>query len=184
MDQPGEHLGRAIGAVGAEPLGIEPEAVLDPLDHGPRRPNLRLPDGAAGLDVDNDGVVEVDQVVRRVGEEGLALVRAGPLRGRIRPRDELWRRRARRAPGSIVERVEVLADRTPGRRQFLPVDFVRAVRRALPVGVGPDQAGIDRAKPSPPTSPSAMQRRTIVSNSLRSRSLSRKRPWRFFEKVE
>src|SRR5580704_5018751 len=40
------------------------------------------------------------------------------------------------------------------------------------------------AKPSPPTSPSAMQRRTVVSNTLRSRSLSRKRPCRFFEKVE
>jgi hypothetical protein len=29
-----------------------------------------------------------------------------------------------------------------------------------------------------------MQRRKMVSNSRRSRSLSRKRPWRFFEKVE
>ena len=33
-------------------------------------------------------------------------------------------------------------------------------------------------------SPSAMRRSTVSSNSLRSRSLSRKRPWRFFEKVE
>jgi peptide/nickel transport system substrate-binding protein len=40
------------------------------------------------------------------------------------------------------------------------------------------------AKRSPPTSPSAMQRRTVVSNSLRRRSQSRKRPCRFFEKVE
>jgi len=40
------------------------------------------------------------------------------------------------------------------------------------------------AKPSPPTSPSAMQRATVDSNSLRSRSLSRKRPCRFLEKVE
>ena len=40
------------------------------------------------------------------------------------------------------------------------------------------------AKPSPPTSPSAMQRRDRRSNTCRSRSLSRNRPCRFFEKVE
>jgi hypothetical protein len=40
------------------------------------------------------------------------------------------------------------------------------------------------AKPSPPTKPSAMQRCYTLSNRRRSRSLSRKRPWRFFEKVE
>ena len=36
----------------------------------------------------------------------------------------------------------------------------------------------------PPTIPSFMQRPTTVSNSLRRRSLSRKRPWRFLENVE
>jgi hypothetical protein len=40
------------------------------------------------------------------------------------------------------------------------------------------------AKAAPPTMPSFMQRATTVSNSLRNRSLSRKRPWRFFENVE
>src|SRR5271169_3614941 len=40
------------------------------------------------------------------------------------------------------------------------------------------------AKPSPPTSPSVMQRATVASNNSRKRLLSRKRPWRFFEKVE
>src|SRR4029077_13078565 len=40
------------------------------------------------------------------------------------------------------------------------------------------------AKPSPPTNPSSMQRCRTVSNKRRSRSLSRKRPCRFFEKVE
>ena len=37
------------------------------------------------------------------------------------------------------------------------------------------------AKPSPPTKPSAMQRRTTVSNSSRRRSASRNRPWRVLE---
>jgi Protein of unknown function (DUF3750) len=40
------------------------------------------------------------------------------------------------------------------------------------------------AKPSPPTSPSAMQRFSTLSNRRRNRSLSRKRPCRFFENVE
>src|SRR4029078_2993502 len=40
------------------------------------------------------------------------------------------------------------------------------------------------AKAVPSTSPSAMQRRTTVSNSLRNRSQSRKRPCLFLEKVE
>src|SRR5690242_5584288 len=39
------------------------------------------------------------------------------------------------------------------------------------------------AKSSPPTRPSSIQRCSTVSNSRRSRSLSRKRPCRFFEKV-
>src|SRR5213078_2878885 len=40
------------------------------------------------------------------------------------------------------------------------------------------------AKPSPPTKSSSMHRCRTVSNKRRSRSLLRKRPWRFFEKVE
>jgi hypothetical protein len=40
------------------------------------------------------------------------------------------------------------------------------------------------AKPSPPTSPSRMQRQTVSSKRTRSRSLSRKRPCRALEKVE
>ncbi len=39
-------------------------------------------------------------------------------------------------------------------------------------------------KPSPPTRPSWMQRARTVSNRRRRRSLSRNRPWRFFENVE
>jgi len=40
------------------------------------------------------------------------------------------------------------------------------------------------AKPSPPASPSFMQRCSTVSNTCRKASLSRKRPCRFFENVE
>jgi hypothetical protein len=41
-------------------------------------PTSSLPDGTAGLDIDDDGMVEVDQVVGRIGEEGVALQSSGP----------------------------------------------------------------------------------------------------------
>ena len=83
MHQPGEVLGRAIGGIGRQPFGIEAEAILGPVDHGACRADLRLPDRAARLDIDNDGMVEVDQVVGGVGEKGMALERPCPLRGGI-----------------------------------------------------------------------------------------------------
>ena len=72
MDQPGQLLGRAVGGVGGQPLGLEAEAVLRPLDHALALRHLGLADGGGRLDIDDDGVFEVDQVVGRVGEEGVA----------------------------------------------------------------------------------------------------------------
>ena len=144
MHQPGEHLGRAIGAVGGQPLRLEAEAILGALDHGACRADLGLADRTARLDIDDDGMVHVDQVVGGVGEEGVPLQRAGPLRRRIGPRDELRLHLARRAPGGIVQRVEILLHRAAGLGHRLPVDRFRPFRRALLVGVGPDQAGVDR----------------------------------------
>ena len=48
---------------------------------------FRLPDGARGFDIDDHAVIGVDQVVGGVGEEGVSLVRAGPLGRRIGPQD-------------------------------------------------------------------------------------------------
>src|SRR5437868_11120276 len=82
-NQPPEHLGRAIGAVRGHSFGIETELILDPIDHRARRADLRLPDRAARLDIDNDTVVEIDQVIDGVSEEGVPFECAGPLCGRI-----------------------------------------------------------------------------------------------------
>ena len=49
---------------------------------------LRLPDRGGGLDIDDDRVVDIDQIVGRIGEEGLPAMRACPARGRVR-----WRPR-------------------------------------------------------------------------------------------
>jgi hypothetical protein len=69
--KPSEHLGRTICTVGGHSFGIETELILDPVDHSARRADLRLPNGATSLDIDNDGVIEVDQVIGGVGEEGM-----------------------------------------------------------------------------------------------------------------
>ena len=122
MNQPGEHLGRAVGAVGGQPFRVEAEAILGAVDHGACRADLGLADRAARLDIDDDGMVEVDQVVGGVGEEGMPLQRAGPLRRGIGPRDELRLDLAGRAPGGLVQRVEILPHRAAGRRHRLPVD--------------------------------------------------------------
>ena len=88
--------------------------------------------------------VKVDQVVRRVGEEGMALQGARPLRRRIGPRDELRRDLAGGAPSGLIERIEILAHRPAGPGKIVPVDGLRSFRRALLVRIGPDQAGINR----------------------------------------
>ena len=46
LDQPVEHRRRAIGRVGGEQLGLQSEALLGTLDHGARRTDLGLADGA------------------------------------------------------------------------------------------------------------------------------------------
>jgi len=76
-----------------------------------------------------------------------------------------------------------------------PSELDSADRRTARVGASPSVQREARlasalitlasmAKPSPPTSPSFMQRRSTDSNRWRKASLWRKRPCRFFEKVE
>ena len=98
------------------------EALLRSVEHDPGRVDLGLPDGAAGLDVDDDCMVKVDQIVGGIGEKGVALQGSGPLRRRIGTRDELRLRFAGRALGGLVERVEILADRAAGPGEIVPID--------------------------------------------------------------
>jgi hypothetical protein len=103
---------------------MESEAIFSTLDHRACRTDLGLPDSTCRLDIDDDRSFEVDQVIVGIGEEGMPLVSAGPLRGRIRSRDELWYRLARCAPGRFVQRVEVLADGSPCLGERFPVMVV------------------------------------------------------------
>ena len=149
--------------------------ILGPVNHRARRADLRLPDRAACLDLDNDGIVEVDQVIGGVGEEGMPFERTGPLCGGVRLRDELRPDLAGSAPSSLVQRVQILPDRARvAAIASQSISSDAAAERCLFASALIKLASA--AKPLPPTSPSAMQRRTVVSNSSRSRSQSRKRP--------
>ncbi len=108
-------------------------------------------------------------------------MRRRPTCGRIRRRDELGRHFTCCAERGIVEDGEVFLDRPAGRIRWQARGTLDATAVA---GVSLDQAGIDGKTLAGPTSPSSMQRCSTVSNRRRSRSLSRKRPCRFFEKVE
>src|SRR5207344_2728768 len=110
VNEPSEHLGRAVSTVGSQALGTEPEAIFGALNHCAGRTDLGLTDSSRRLDIDDDRRLQVDQVVVGVGKEGMPFVSAGPLCGRIRLGDELRYRLARRAPGSLIQGVEIFAD--------------------------------------------------------------------------
>ena len=55
----------ALRRVGRQPLRREIMVRAHPLDHGPGGGDLRLAHSGRGLDVDDDGMVEIDQVVGR-----------------------------------------------------------------------------------------------------------------------
>src|SRR5262245_2978306 len=74
----------------------------------------------------------------------MSLVRACPLRGRVRLRDELRHRLARRAPSRLIQCVQILSDGTARPGDGFPVDVIRSSDGALLVGIGGNQAGIDR----------------------------------------
>src|SRR4029079_18097430 len=95
------------------------------------------------LDIDDDRRLQVDQVVVGVGKERMPFVSAGPLGGRIRPGDELRYRLAGCAPGRLIQGIEIFPDGSARPGNGLPVDIIRPGSRALLVGIGSNQAGID-----------------------------------------
>jgi hypothetical protein len=109
-----------------------------------------LPDSSRRLNIDDDRRLQVDQVVVGVGKEGMPFMSAGPLRGRIRPGDELRYRLAGCAPGGLIQGIEIFPDGSARPGNGFPVNIIRPGSRALLVGIGSNQAGIDR-KGSPVT---------------------------------
>src|SRR4029453_9653056 len=78
-DQPVQHRSCPVSGVSDEPLRLKAEALLCSLDHGLCRADLRLPNGAGGLDVNDNAELHVDEIVVGVREESRSLMSAGPL---------------------------------------------------------------------------------------------------------
>lgn len=63
VDEPLEHWCRIMGRVGGQPLGLDVEALLGPLDRGLRRADFGLADGARGRDIHDDAELHVDEII-------------------------------------------------------------------------------------------------------------------------
>jgi len=81
--KPTQHLGRPVSAVAEEPAWLESQALHRTFDHALCSENFCLPDCGGRFDVNDDRVIGIDQIVGRVGKEGLPAVRTGPARRRI-----------------------------------------------------------------------------------------------------
>ena len=174
VDEPCEHLSRSVAGVGRETLRLQAKRLRGSSDHRLGRRDFRLAHGGGGLDVDDDRALEVDQIVVAIGVAGRTASGRSPARGGIDRRDEFRCDVGRGTERGIVEHRQILVQGASG---VLRVKLRGCGYAMLTMGIGAIMLA-STAKPSPPTMPSAMHRRTLASNSLRSRSLSRKRPCR------
>ena len=108
LDQPVQHRGSPVGGIGRKPLRLETEAILCSLDHGPRRADFGLANGAGRLHVNDDTELHVDEIVVGVSKECRPLGSSGPLGRGIGRRDELRNNVAGGASRRIVESRQIL----------------------------------------------------------------------------
>src|ERR1700730_10447953 len=143
LDQPVQHRSRPVCGIGRKPLRLETEALLCSLDHGLRRTDLGLTNGAGRLDVNDDAELHVDEIVVGVSEECRLLVSPGPLGCRIGWRDKLRDDVAGGAPGRITQGCQILLHRAAGALSLAVLVPVLTRDRALLIGVSLDQARVD-----------------------------------------
>src|SRR3954471_6600867 len=143
LDQPVQHRSCTISGIADKPLRLEAKALLCSLDHGLRRADLGLANGAGRFDIDDDAELHVDQIIVGVSEECWPLVSAGPLGRGIGRRDELRDDVAGSTPRRFVEGRQILLHGTAGPRRIAIPAPILTCDRALLIGVGLDQARID-----------------------------------------
>jgi hypothetical protein len=78
-----EEFASAVRCVSGEPIGLEPQSLVRPLDHCLCRSDLVISTGRRGLHIDDNSVLDVDQVIEPIAELD-ALVGLRGL-GRIAP---------------------------------------------------------------------------------------------------
>jgi hypothetical protein len=67
-DQPAEETASSVRGVGRKPFRLQIEAPLGAIEHGLCRFNLVIGTRWRGLDIDNDGILDIDQVVDPIAE--------------------------------------------------------------------------------------------------------------------
>lgn len=72
VHQPGKIFGGSIASICCQPLGPEAEPLLRPLYHVALCCDFGLAHRSGRLDIHDDGVLQIDQIVGAVGEEGQA----------------------------------------------------------------------------------------------------------------
>src|SRR5215470_9910682 len=144
VDQPVERRRRSVGRIGRQSLGLHAEAVFGPVDHGLRRADLRLANGARGFDIHDDAALHIDQIVVGVSEERRTAHRARPLSSGIGRRDELRSDIGGGAKRVVIEGGKILLHGAARGRGITRLAPLRARDRTLLVGVRRYQARIDR----------------------------------------
>src|SRR5258707_6367180 len=127
-----------------EPLRLDIEALLCPLNHRLRCADLRLADGTRRFDIHDDANLHIDQIIIGICEKCWSPHRAGPLGGRIGRRDELRSYFGGSAESRVVEACHILLHRSACGLRIALLDPLRAWDRPLLVAVLRDQARIDR----------------------------------------
>jgi hypothetical protein len=165
------HLGRAVAPIRDQARRGDVKLFGRAVDHRLRGRDLCLAHRRRRLDIHDYRMLQIDEVIVGVGISGDGVGRSGVAGRRIGRRDRLRLDRRRPAEGRVIEERQILCDGPTGRRiksSTLPTPRLRCASATMML--------TSTAKASPPTIPSFTQRAATVSNSLRRRSPSRKRP--------
>ena len=111
VHQPPDHIGRAVASIGDQARRSEVELFSRSVEHGFGRANFRLANGCRRLDIQNHGMLQIDEIVVGVGITGDRVGRSGVTGRRIGWRDHLWLDRRRPAEGRIIEDRQIFGDR-------------------------------------------------------------------------
>src|SRR5215469_367091 len=141
-NQPAEELAGAVGCISGETLRLEPHSLLGPLDHGPGGGNLVVGSRRRGLDIHDDGVLDVDQIIEPITELHALICFRGPRRARVAQRDH-FRRLAVSGWIVVVQRPQELGDRTCLALRRRPIRFLGR-NPVIPAGIRFHHAGVDR----------------------------------------
>ena len=180
VHQPPNHLGRAVTRIGDQARRSDFELFGRAVEHRLGRADFGLANGRRRLDVHDHWMLQIDEVVVGIGITGDGVGRSGVAGGRIGWRDRLRLDGRRPAEGRVVQDRQIFRDCATGGR----IEICDLADAAPSMRVRHDDAGVNGKSFASHDPFLHAARATTVSKSLRRRSLSRNRPWRFLEKVE